>query len=398
MAIKPAINQFNGGELSPYLEGRTDWDKYNYSAKLCKNFIPLVEGSLKRRGGSHYIAKLKAKESYTIEFSIKIKGDIIPNVVLDGVIVESLDVLQDGDYTVYKTSKTYTDGQLVKIFITAEGYKDINDSFYAPSTPKEYILREKSSGSATLTIITASDDIQLKINGQAVNTYIAEKDEPITWTALYKENNASGSVLIDKDTTMVLNIVDGYPELIHENKTMVSTDAAMTGEMILAAGKYRITLVGAGGYGEIYGDGARPRFYHGYSGACLDADFNLERGAYEWRCGEIASFPVLKGEFKKPESSYIKKSGSMIAEAGTYTGDYSKPNVSYDKNKAIKTYIVAKGNGPNPEGSSEDSVKSALGDYGKGTYITKITDKGSNIEFSYYPATNGFFAITYIGA
>lgn len=392
MAIKPAINQFNGGELSPYLEGRTDWDKYNYSAKLCKNFIPLVEGSLKRRGGSHYIAKLKAKESYTIEFSIKIKGDIIPNVVLDGVIVESLDVLQDGDYTVYKTSKTYTDGQLVKIFITAEGYKDINDSFYAPSTPKEYILREKSSGSATLTIITASDDIQLKINGQAVNTYIADKDEPITWTALYKENNASGSVLIDKDTTMVLNIVDGYPELIHENKTMVSTDAAMTGEMILAAGKYRITLVGAGGYGEIFGGGYRPRYYNGRSGACLDADFNLEKGTYEWRCGEIASYPVLKPGIKDSESSYIKKSGSRIAEAE------SEGDALYDKSKVIKTYIVAKASGPSPEGSSEDSVKSALGDYGRGVYITKYTDKGSYSEFSYYPATNGFFAITYIGA
>lgn len=39
MAVKPALTQFNGGEISPQLEGRTDWDKYNYSAKLCKTLF-----------------------------------------------------------------------------------------------------------------------------------------------------------------------------------------------------------------------------------------------------------------------------------------------------------------------------------------------------------------------
>ena len=52
MSIKPAKVQFNGGELSPWLEGRTDIAKYDKTAKLCRNFIPMAEGSLKRRGGT----------------------------------------------------------------------------------------------------------------------------------------------------------------------------------------------------------------------------------------------------------------------------------------------------------------------------------------------------------
>ena len=54
MSIKPTRMQFNGGELSPWLQGRTDIAKYDKTAKLCRNFIPLVEGSLKRRGGTRF--------------------------------------------------------------------------------------------------------------------------------------------------------------------------------------------------------------------------------------------------------------------------------------------------------------------------------------------------------
>ena len=45
MSIKPEKVQFNGGELSPWLEGRTDIAKYDKTAKLCRNFIPLAAAS-----------------------------------------------------------------------------------------------------------------------------------------------------------------------------------------------------------------------------------------------------------------------------------------------------------------------------------------------------------------
>jgi hypothetical protein len=55
----PVQTSFNAGELSPLLDGRTDLDKYAHALKRCENFIPTVQGPLKRRGGTRYIAPIK---------------------------------------------------------------------------------------------------------------------------------------------------------------------------------------------------------------------------------------------------------------------------------------------------------------------------------------------------
>lgn len=401
MAIKPAINQFNGGELSPYLEGRTDWDKYNYSAKLCKNFIPLIEGSLKRRGGSHFVGKVKAKESYNIQFTVKVKGDAVPNVVLNGVIVEQLDVRQEGEYTTYTTSQTYNEGQLVTVYITAEGYRDVNDTFNAPSAPKEYVLREISEEiiEATLTVVKASDDIALRLNGANTNRYTTNVEDPIVWTAVYNENNASGSIYIDKDTVVVLNIIDNTPVLTLEGDSLISTDNPRSGEIILAAGVYRVTAVGAGGPAIIGGSETTPNYYNGGAGGLVYADFKLDKGVYNWQVGKISEEPAyslwdLKA-VEKPEPTFLKYGGAEIANAGG-GGINNYSTVSYNTNKAQKVYSAQKGAiGTKP---GEGQTKSGVGDYGSGSYLTSFKTEGNYWVFSYEPATNGFLAITYIGA
>jgi hypothetical protein len=400
MAIKPAINQFNGGELSPYLEGRTDWDKYNYSAKLCKNFIPLVEGSLKRRGGSHFVAKVKAKESYTVEFLIKVKTNVVPVLIVDGENL-AIDVTfgEDG-YNVHKASKTYTDGQTGTITITAEGYRDATDTFTVPSAPREYILKEKSAvvTTATLTIVKATEDIQLKLNGQEVNSYTTDTEEPIVWTALYNGNNASGSVYIEKDSTMVLNVIDGIPELAYENKTLISTDNPGTGEVILAAGKYRVTIVGPGGCAPILGPGYTPPGRSGGAGGCIDADFNLPTGTYEWHCGATSEPDAILIYGTKPyiagEDSYFKLGNSVIAK-----GEAAKFNSGggffYDKNIVAHVYTEKTGvKGPE---IAQGAALSPIGEYGKGAELLKVEVNGSTVTYTWYDATPGFIAITYIG-
>ena len=46
---KKVINSFNGGQLSPYLDGRSDIQKYNSGCVKCENFLPLVYGGVIRR-------------------------------------------------------------------------------------------------------------------------------------------------------------------------------------------------------------------------------------------------------------------------------------------------------------------------------------------------------------
>ncbi len=50
---------FNGGELSPKLDARVDFQKYKSSLRQCQNMIPYKSGGLTRRPGTEYIASAK---------------------------------------------------------------------------------------------------------------------------------------------------------------------------------------------------------------------------------------------------------------------------------------------------------------------------------------------------
>lgn len=47
---------FNGGELSPLLDGRTDLAKYASGCSIMENYIPTVHGPIRRRPGTRFVA------------------------------------------------------------------------------------------------------------------------------------------------------------------------------------------------------------------------------------------------------------------------------------------------------------------------------------------------------
>lgn len=49
-------NNFTSGELSPHIWMRTDLQQYRNGTKEMLNFLPIVEGGLKRRGGTQALA------------------------------------------------------------------------------------------------------------------------------------------------------------------------------------------------------------------------------------------------------------------------------------------------------------------------------------------------------
>jgi len=53
------LNSFNGGEVSPYIDGRSDVKKYASSCRRLENMIPLVYGGVERRPGTKYIGTAK---------------------------------------------------------------------------------------------------------------------------------------------------------------------------------------------------------------------------------------------------------------------------------------------------------------------------------------------------
>lgn len=48
-------NNFTAGELSPSMFGRFDYARYNNGAKTLKNVIPMIQGGVKKRGGTEFI-------------------------------------------------------------------------------------------------------------------------------------------------------------------------------------------------------------------------------------------------------------------------------------------------------------------------------------------------------
>lgn len=67
---RPITTSFNGGELSPLLDGRVDQDKYFTGCKTLVNFIPTVQGPARRRGGTRHVGAVKdsAKRTWLVDF------------------------------------------------------------------------------------------------------------------------------------------------------------------------------------------------------------------------------------------------------------------------------------------------------------------------------------------
>lgn len=55
----PALTNFTGGEVTPYVRGRTDWSRYYNSLEICENFICMAQGPAERRGGTRFVGEIK---------------------------------------------------------------------------------------------------------------------------------------------------------------------------------------------------------------------------------------------------------------------------------------------------------------------------------------------------
>lgn len=61
---------FNGGELSPFLDGRIDFDKYSTGCKEMTNFVPTIYGPMTKRPGTRFVEDLGEEAVlYPFEFS-----------------------------------------------------------------------------------------------------------------------------------------------------------------------------------------------------------------------------------------------------------------------------------------------------------------------------------------
>lgn len=58
MKVAPNIVNFNAGEFSPLMVGRTDVKTYNSACRRLRNFIPTIQGAARRRGGTRFVREV----------------------------------------------------------------------------------------------------------------------------------------------------------------------------------------------------------------------------------------------------------------------------------------------------------------------------------------------------
>lgn len=110
-------NNFTSGELSPHIWMRTDLQQYRNGTKEMLNFLPIVEGGLKRRGGTAVTA--------VTEGAVRILPFIISHSVAYLLIFKalSIDVLDSNGTLIKSLATPYTEEEIHEINYTQNRYQ-----------------------------------------------------------------------------------------------------------------------------------------------------------------------------------------------------------------------------------------------------------------------------------
>lgn len=193
MGIKPVQNQFNGGEISPLMDGRFDLPAYQYAAEALINNIPISEGCVKRRGGSHFVASAKQIEG--LEFKI------VPIPTDATVIINGVE--QDVCYCGYADEVEYT--------VMADGYKTKSGRVTLSEDLTMSVTLVSTEDFYTVTINPTPADAKVVINGLVTNTFTKGKGSTIKWSVA-KDGliSKSGTFVLANDVTMDVELLASF--------------------------------------------------------------------------------------------------------------------------------------------------------------------------------------------
>lgn len=320
MSIKPVQNQFNGGEISPYMDGRFDLPAYQYSAALMLNFIPISEGCFKRRGGTHFVAPVKETDAFLFqinpnpaEATVMINnavqktcycayGDVVSYTVaadgyapasgtykIDGnkeldVNLVSVTTKYDFEITAYpedakvvingleRNAITIGAGAKIEWSVSKEGYKTQSGVISAISEDLSFSVDLKMRFS----LRAYPEDAKVIINGLERSYIDVNSGEEVEWSVSkegYKEK--SGKQTITSSIEMIVSISS-------QVAGQVMLETSMAGKYIqtLEAGRYELLMCGQGGNG--YNSGTlKPIKGTGGSAAAFKGIIRLTEDVYE---------------------------------------------------------------------------------------------------------------------
>ena len=175
-------NNFTSGELSPHIWMRTDLQQYRNGTKEMLNFLPIVEGGLKRRGGTEALAVTAG--------AVRILPFIISHSTAYILVFKalSIDVLD-------------SNGSLVKSLVTPYTAQDIKELNYTQNRYQFFIAHSNHP----LAWLRASEDLT-NWAYDAFDFYVPPLEEVSTPSLPLKPNEKSAG----KVATLVASPYDIY--------------------------------------------------------------------------------------------------------------------------------------------------------------------------------------------
>lgn len=191
--VKPVLNQFNGGEISPWLEGRIDLPKYNYSAAKMLNFIPQVEGGVKRRGGSHFVAPVKEVDAVLFKI-VPTPSEAI--VYINNEIADELYVAP---------------GEKVSYSVKLDGYFPVSGSYFVEEDTTLNISLVSTLYRATLTVKTIPEDADVFINSLRQNPAVVTRGATAAYEVMKDGfDTKTDSIQVNADTEITVKLAMSF--------------------------------------------------------------------------------------------------------------------------------------------------------------------------------------------
>ncbi len=446
--VKPVLNQFNGGEISPWLEGRIDLPKYNYSAAKMLNFIPQVEGGVKRRGGSHFVAPVKevdavlfkivptpseaivyinneiADELYVapgekVSYSVKLDGyfpvsgtyvveeDTTLNISLVSTLYRATltvkTIPEDADVfinSLRQNPAVVTRGATAAYEVMKDGFDTKTDSIQVNADTEITVKLAMS-----FEIRTAETGAKIVINGIEQSKIEVQKGDLVTWSVSkpgYKTQ--SGSQTIERSTILYIDLDEsGYAlnEVIFE-KSKPGTYKLK----VKISGYYHLSACGAGGGAG--GSAGAHAWYggNGGSGAAFAGKVWLEAGEYTIKVGEggrggwASGRNATRGEWWGYSSAlevngltYLAFKGKSLIDlwggrGGHGTGTYAEGGGDGGKLEVGMLKIIS--STVKSAGKKESTTSLLQNGFGAGGKAGDLGENGAG-------GTNGYVKIVYLG-
>ena len=156
-------NSFAGGEISPALWGRTDWERYAVSLKTCLNFMVMPYGGLKNRPGTKFECAVQDSSvsgrlipfSYsTTQTYVLEMGDKCCRILKNGALLGTGNEISD--LSAYAAGTTYAAGDYVASGGLAYVSRVASNTGHTPASSPTYWLPvvTNADGEVVITLIT----------------------------------------------------------------------------------------------------------------------------------------------------------------------------------------------------------------------------------------------------